>query len=375
MESVTPAKFQRPQFLREDLQPFLIKFFLAAFIALGSLIMWRTLNLLVIHPYALILNLPSYWQELTTLWLAWTLLSGLLVLVILIVHPIQQRIVLYLVAALGIFTLNIDWIYQLIVTLLFWSALVVFDIFSQRDISLHNKINLTHIFGAKLRLITAVTALIIAMMFYLSSLAQLPNIEVKLPTALIDQAIQLSTPILQDQITNQESILMDSAIGQIEEQLPTLKGVPREDKEALIRGEVTPVVRTTLQTIGISDSQIDAFASQIKTAVPSTTNGNIITLDEKNPIIQQVRTQMEQLVEKVISEHRDLIPWFISVTTFLTISSVSFLLNLVTLSFTAILLHLLLALKVVEQVVEQTTNTRYKINPVVPKSTSTTDKI
>jgi len=250
-------------------------------------------------------------------------------------------------------------IINLIITVVFYLVFVAFDTIISFDINLHTRLALFHIYNQRLLFLVTVFSFLLSAQLWVSTNNQSLNPNISIPSPLINQTISFALPIIKGNI-------QDQLIVQIENQIPLIKELSHEDNVLLIEGTVSPATRDRLYKEGLTDEQINTFATELSKSLRE------INLDDKNidaggsfsvdTIVQQAVQEAENLLNEVITSNKEYLPWIISLIGFFILNSTGYILHFLAIFVTQTLLFIAVKLGLLKKITIQTSAERYVLN-------------
>jgi len=316
---------------------------------------WDTIALFLTSP------LQSLTGDLLSIGVFVRLVLGLVgfltsfILISLLFDTIWIHLTTYGLGTLPLLLLPFNLAFGLIVALVLLLILLITDRITQFELRLHTRVNLSHIYNHKLTLLSTSISFIVAFLFLISSQGQITTANITIPSSLLDQALKVSQPIINDQLIKQQDALYDNLLSQLDEQLPYLKDIPDDDKIQLLTGKVTETVRGAFVNQGFSDQQIDALALQLqqttKLSLPEDQQQNITNAanDLTSEFMQTLKTEVEKTVNSYLDANIKYVPWIVSAVVLITFNSFGIIVKLISILFAAVLLRIFVALHLVDK--------------------------
>ncbi len=265
-----------------------------------------------------------------------SLISASLIVMAIICNNLWINLLVGIITAAPIFLLPFTLLGSSLFTLVILILISVILLLMKYDIKLHTRIVLSHIFGPKLTLLIMSFSLIIAVQLFLTTNRLISNNQIAIPTQYIDTIFTISEPLVKQQLSAQQDVLTNALIHSLDEQFPYLAKIPVEDKTALLNGQLPRSVHNILVKQGFSEKQIVDFVKQIQSQTESKTGADFTT-----SILDQVKTQVQDMVNHFINTNKGAIPWIMSITTFLTLTSLSIVIKYLAIIFAKFMLILL----------------------------------
>ncbi|NTV30490.1 hypothetical protein HGA91_00725 [candidate division WWE3 bacterium] len=307
---------------------------------ISSLGFWLGLNASLKYPYVAIQGSSNfYWNDIGLMAISYLTIFTMIVFISgLVKNPLVRRSLLAIIPlTISIFAMR--FIFTLGLTFLLLLVILAVDYFSHKDISNQVIPNLRQIYMTRLSWISTVFALIIAILVYYSGPSNLDKIHLSVPSSFFDQAANVSRPLLEEQIKQQQNKLIDKIILQLETQFPGLKEVNYQDKVELLSGTITPEVRKALSSQGFSDNQIEQIATQLKENMPQETSQPQVNII--NETIDQAKKDLQSIVNNFIDQNINMVPGILSATIFLFFNFIGILFNLVAVGLAIIFIRIL----------------------------------
>lgn len=340
--------------------------FSAGSIVLPNLLFWYNVGHLMRNP---LLDLPQAGLTyFVVIFLCFLLFVAAFVLVILLHTRIEIQLVLYLLSALTIFTLPFSFVLNLIFAAVFFLTLLFTNRMLLYDLDLHTQIRLNHIFNHKLTLLIAVISALLTVQYYIASHRVIADAPFTIPTSVLDQAINLSKPLIDEQLKISGQTVVSGYLEQFNEMLPLLESIPNQEKLSLLQGETSDFVRNFLKDQGFSDAQIDNFSEQISTNMPETPTLDILSGEEvSDELFSQIREEVEKLLNNLLQEYQEYIPAILSLLVFVSLNSIGYLTKFIAILLAGIFLQILTLLNLIKKTTVDVPVERYIISSTEEK--------
>ncbi len=219
--------------------------------------------------------------------------------------------------------------------IIFISFILIY--FSMRhDLTLHTRLVISHIFIPRLSLMIIIFSIIVSGLLYITTTTKLKNSKVTFPGKYLDSVVKITEPFMKEQIQSQQDALINAMIASLDQQLPYLADIPKDDKIALLNGQLPQSVYTALTKQGFSEKQIRDLVNQIASQTTQKTG-----TDLTDSILQQVRTQVEDLINNILNANKQFLPWVLTITTFFTLTSLGIVVKYLSVIFAKSILILL----------------------------------
>lgn len=332
------------------------------FTILSSLIFWLGLQQLL-----QILLVTGDFGSISIMTIGWFLGSYLLFIAAMIINAtlipsLLFRTALYIILASGIFVVVPDISTIVIPTLILLGGLLLFDRLAQFDKKIHVQPKLVHMFGPRLPIITTLISIVIAAAVFAISSSSLEKTTLSIPDNVLDNTFDTVQPLLSEQIGKQQEEFKRMIIDQLEEQVPFLVDIPYEDKAALLQGEITDTMEQMLSEQGLDQSQIQALAKEVETNYDNAEdlalqNPDDLTLN----LFQEARDEIEAEINSFIANNQEHLPGILSSLTFIIVSSLGLLLNLIGILCAMLIIKIFVLLSLVTEETYTTEAKRYSI--------------
>jgi hypothetical protein len=321
---------------------------------------WYSLVLLLNNPYQTIGEAPIHVGSLVVLLLSFICYITLIINLFLLVKEslIQHTIIIVVAMCKIAFLFNSHHIFFILLTVLI--EILALEILRYRihvDLKKHLKPYLNHIFHGPLNILVIGFAFSISLLLYESGLNNINSFSPQVPENFITSVLDFSKPFLNDQIQSQQSILIENAIGQIDQQIPVLQQANNEDKKMLLEGKVTANLRRILNEQGITDTQIDQLAQQLSLDFLDL-NQNLEENLSTN-FFDQIKQQVTTMIEKTIQGNKQLAPWIISSITFFLFNSLGYIMRSLSIFLAFGTTKVLLASNVIKEEQQEAVKTSY----------------
>lgn len=326
--------------------------------------LWWLAAIILQNPFTAIEQVELLSTQLTGFFLAFLLLLSFFSLTTLLVESTATRYGLYLAASCGSFLLRAeDWLTVLILAVSILVTLLITDHLVRLDLRLHLSPRLFHIFAGRIALPSFAFSLIFSFLLFQSGSRNLGTFELRVPDQLLDQGLDLATPILEERLASEsQDMLLQQAVEQLDQQIPAVAGLPYEDKAQLLQGSVTPELREQLRRAGMTDARIDQIARDFQAVL----TGDLQELQTGlvGELTDQVKIELTDQLNKIVKDNKELLPWLLATTTFFVLSSLSFIFRGLAIGIAATLLPLLTAIGWIEKVEYQATASKYQVKEV-----------
>lgn len=344
----------------------IVHILLGVSVLISSFFLWFSLAEIIKNPYAPILEISAYSQTLLCFTISLlTFLSTLLLCSVLIkVNLLRKAFVILF--PLGTLLLPLNFTFILIVCIFLILALLYFDCRSQIDLHDHLTPRLFHIFNPHLSFLLLSFALVLAFLSFKTGVSNLPNLNITLPTSVVDQTFNLAQPFIDDkintQLTDQQESLINQAFDHLETEMPYLKQLSIEDKIQLLSGVISPNLRQSLIDQGFSASQIDQITDRLRANLPEDVS-EIFTLEEDlgQNLVDQIKKEAVLQINRFLQDKKSFAPWVISSFVFFLFYYLGIVLRLFAISLATLILQIFVWIGWVEKVSSPATQISYRI--------------
>ena len=317
---------------------------------LTSIIFWHNMGILFADPLVNVTNTTIIFTNGTYMLAAYGLLMSFIIITSLVIPTTWLRLAIFALLSLPLLTTNYPGIVIAIMFITLIGALSYFDFRIQKEIAIHTKLPVRHVFGRAIHLISFLIAVMLSVFLFFSVNASISETTITLPDEFFSQALTLSAPLIDTQIENYLDTLEQTTITQLEKQLPFLFEIPYEDKALLLKGTVTPLLNEKLKTQGLSNQQIQDLADRISSAVenesaasPQETISSI-----KNDLETNIVGALSQQLNKLLDQYKDFVPYIVAISSYTLFNFLGLLINALAIGLAQLLVKILLKTKLVD---------------------------
>lgn len=330
----------------------------------ASFALWWSIAQILQNPFTALGQIELLSSQLTWALLGFLFTLSFLILTILLISSVWVRYGFFLITAAGPFLFLAEgWTAILISAAAILLTLVFMDHLARFDLALHLSPKLIHIFTGRIALPSFVFSLVISFMIFQSGSRNLGTFEFRVPEQLLDQGLELATPLLEERLADEsQTALLQQAVEQLDRQIPAVAELPYEDKAQLLQGSITPDLRERLHTVGMTDARIDQIAHDFQAVL----SGDLRELQTGliDQLTNQVKTQVTDQLNQIVADNKGLLPWLVATTTFFILSSLGFILRWLAIGIVEVLLPLMVAIGWVEKVEYPVTAQKYQVKSI-----------